>query len=237
MVTVTASAEATHRALDGTRFVFRGPVDLSHPVTSTARVAVGNVVREFNALPPWGAEAMAESYDLRLDEEFSFQGGTLRVGQAERKSEGGRMTDRMSLAVWTGRQHALTTHLYDATTSADALRLMNAVQIVEHADGIVIAPRVEARAAFYETVRNARLVPGIGTVDARRREARTLRALPPWQGASVPAGELFRDTLTNGAPFLVLATSTAVVTIVPDERDRLEDVVGLLAGFTVETVA
>jgi hypothetical protein len=233
---MTASFEATHRGLDGTRFVFRGPVDLTHPVTSTARVVVGAVVREFNGLQPWVAAAMAEHSGVHLDEEFSFQGGTLRVGGAAHKSPDTGSVDRLTLAVWSGRQHALTAHMYDAATSADVLRLLNAVRIFEHDDGLVITPRTEAKAAFYQPVRNAKLIPGLGSVDARIRESRTLRSLPPWSGARVPGGELFRDTMTNGAPFLVLATSTAVVTIVPRDVDPLEDAVHLLEGFTVETV-
>jgi hypothetical protein len=235
---MAASAGSVHRALDGRRFVYRGAVDLSHPASSTARVMVAGVLREFTSLPSWGAENMARLHGVALDESLSFQGGTLRIGHAVQKDAAGMTTDRLSMAVWDGRAHALVAHMYDAAGSADVLRLMRAVRITEHPDGIVIAPRPEAEAAFFEPVISAKVIPELGVVDAKAREARTVKALPPWQGAVVPAGELFRDSMGNGAPYLVLATPSAVATIVPRAEQPLADVARAAAvGFSVETIA
>jgi hypothetical protein len=181
---------------------------------------------------------MAESLGVRFEESFSFQGGTVRVGRAAQKGQDGLVTDLLTLAAWSGSRHAMVAHMDDAVTSADALRLLNTVAITEHDDGIVIAPKAASNAVFYEPVRSTRVIPELGIVEAKSREARTVKALPPWEGARVQAGELFRDSMSNGAPYLVLATPSAVVTIVPRAGQRFDDVVqATAAGFSVETLA
>ena len=218
--------------------MYRGPVDLSNPATSIARVMASGVLREFTSGPLWASDIWTKHRGLRFDEEYAFQGGTLRMGKLVQtgQDEHGRFEDRLLLAVWFGQQHSLLTHLYSAG-SAEALRLMKAVQITEHADGVVIAPRQAAQAAFSEPVRSGKLVPGLGMVDARSRETQSLRGLPSWQGARVQSGELFRDTFGNGRPYLVLATPTAVVTVVPSAEANLDEVVEKVARFSVEARA
>jgi hypothetical protein len=48
--------------------------------------------------------------------------------------------------------------------------------------------------------------------------------LPPWEGAAVAAGQLYRDTLSDGAPFFLLSGAGLWATVVP------------LAGGTAEEI-
>jgi hypothetical protein len=234
---VAANAEVAHRALDGMRFVYRsGSADLSHPGMSVAKVTVNGVLRGFTSGPLRAGALLAERLGVTFDQELTTQGGRLRIGQVIQRDEAGRATDRLVLAVWDGREYSVFTHLYDGG-HVEALALVNAVRITERADGIVITPREEARAAFDDAARSVKWIPGLGTVEAARLDAKRVKALPSWQGAQVPAGELFRDSLGNGTSYLVLATSTAVVTVVPRPEVAMTDAIKLVGDLSIQATA
>jgi hypothetical protein len=58
-------------------------------------------------------------------------------------------------------------------------------------------------------------VPDLGLLEISTLDDRSRRRFPPWRGARVPGGELFRDTHDEEGVFFVLTTGTAMVTILP----------------------
>jgi hypothetical protein len=233
---MAASVEVTHRGLDGMGFTYSSDsADLTHPGMSVAKVVVAGTLREFTSGPLEAGSVHAEHLRVVLDQEFASQGGRLRIGQALQADPSGRGSDRLVKAVWEGQRHSLSTHLYDGGIR-EAVALVNAVHITERDDGIVITPR-EAQARFDGSPRSVKWVPGLGIVVARRLDRQQVRVLPPWEGAQVAGGELFRDTLGNGEPYLVLATASAMVTIMPVAESPLAEVVRLAEDLRVQALA
>jgi hypothetical protein len=236
-VIAMAASEVTHRGLDGMRFAYSSEqADLSHPGMSVAKVVVGGTLREFTAGPLEAGAVHADHLGVVLGQEFVAQGGRLRIGQALQRDPSGRGSDRLLKAVWEGQRYSLSTHLYDGGTK-EAIALLNAVQISEQDDGITITPRQDAPAWFEEPPKSVKWVPGLGIVVARRLDRKRAQVLPAWGGARVAGGELFRDTLGNGEPYLVLATPSAVVTILPTTGSPLGAVARLAGELRVDALA
>ncbi len=80
-------------------------------------------------------------------------------------------------------------------------------------------------------------VPGLGLLDMTPLTAERARQLPSWRGLRTGAGELFRDTLSDGKPYFVLAAADAWVTVLPlpdTALDRVPDLVDRLRVQTAE---
>ncbi|HEX2315079.1 MAG TPA: hypothetical protein VHJ17_15155 [Thermomonospora sp.] len=218
----------SHRTLDGTLVTLAGPLELDRPYSSVIRLTFLRRLHELTAVDRVFGEDWARTVGVpRLTEEFRLQGGRLRVGEAvvrddslrdfparRRRSAG----DRVLAAVWEGRRHAVCAHLYHAGP-ADAVRLFDAVRITEHPEGIAVTPRRGRGAAVAETATVAKDVPGVGLLEIAPLNRETSRQLPRWRGTRLATGELFRDTHGDGATYFVMATPTAVVTVLPDEAE------------------
>lgn len=224
-----------HRSLDGYRFQLSGTVDLTQPFTSVARFAVDGALIELTS----GGHEAATGWtgDLgvrRFDDEFSVQRGRLRTTRVVGHDERTGLKDDLLAVVWQGRKFSMFIPMYNAKP-ADAVRLFQVLGVTEHGDGIVVASRNHRRAGIAEPATVAKEVPGLGLLEITALNKTTARRLPSWSGARLPHGELFRDTLDDDSDYFLLATPSAVVTVLPHDG-RGANVPGRLSGLKVETV-
>lgn len=236
-----APRTVTHRILDGSLVTLTGALDLSRPYSSIMRLAFLKRLHELTAVERRFGEDWARSVGVpRLTEEFRLQGGRLRIGEALVRDESlrdfpehrhKRITERVMAAVWEGRRHAVCAHLYHAEP-ADAIRLFDALRITEHPEGLSLEPKPDRGAAVAETPSIAKDVPGVGLLEITPLNRQTARQLPRWRGTRLPTGELFRDTHGDGGIYFVMATPTAVVTVLPDEEE-VRRAPARLGGLTV----
>ncbi|TYK46140.1 hypothetical protein [Actinomadura decatromicini] len=228
-----ADYRVTHRSLDGVRVRLAGPHDLDRPCTSVARIADRGRLHEISSGTRADALSWADDIGVeRFDEEFRIQDGRLRVGRTETRDPDTGQREPVLAAVWEGRRHAVFTHLYHARP-ADAVAFFGTLRLTEHDDGIVAVPRGRARRP--DPAELVKEVPGLGLLEITALTTGTRRRLPPWRGASVAGGELFRDTVEGQGPYFLLALKALLVTVLPEE-DRVRDVPRRLAGLAVEAV-
>ncbi|HEY6740152.1 MAG TPA: hypothetical protein VI076_15015 [Actinopolymorphaceae bacterium] len=223
--------DVVHRTLDGTRFRLAGGLDLGQPATSTAELTVHGRLHEFTAGVRTLAEDVARALGIaRFDDELDYRGGRFLAATRKTYDAQTRMVENLLIAAWQGELGSLVTRLYDAT-AADALALFHALALGETTEGVTLAPDETAGARFARPATLTKQVPGIGllelTVPTREHTSR----LPSWQGVTVPAGELFRDTLSDGSPYFVLAgrdTWASLVPLADTDLTALPDVAGRL---------
>jgi hypothetical protein len=224
-----------HRSLDGYRFRLSGDLDLSQPFTSVARYAVDGRLVE---LTSGGHDAAAGWTDdlgvRRFDDEFSVQHGRLRTTRVTDYDKRIGLKDELLAVVWQGRRFSMFIPMYNAR-AADAVRLFQVLGVTEHDDGLTVASRDPKRAGIAEPADVAKEVPGLGLLEITALNKTTARRLPSWSGARLPHGELFRDTLEDDSTYYLLATPSAMVTVLPHDG-QAADVPGRLSGLKVETV-
>jgi hypothetical protein len=221
-----------HRTLDGKRIQLSGELDLSRPATSVATIALDGRLHEITSGERGAAHAWADDLGVtRFDDEFAVQGGRLRIGHSTLRDAHAGLQERVLAAVWEGRRYAVFTHLYHAR-AADAVGFFNALTLSEHADGAAFTPR--RRAALTEPTELVKEVPGLGLLEVTTLTKQTARRLPSWSGARVASGELFKDTLEDKGTFFLLATASALVTVLPTDESRVHEVPRRLAGLTAE---
>ena len=233
---VTETAVA-HRAMDGRRYLLSGSLDFRAPFTSVVELTIAGRPQEFTA----GSVGLADELVRELggdgfDEELSYQGGALVTARATAYDPQIRLTEDRLIAAWRGRRYCFVTQLYGAST-ADLLGLLRTVRIVEHDDGLVVRPDARAGSRFAAPANVVKQVPGLGLLDMTPLTAERARQLPPWRGLRTGAGELFRDTLSDGKPYFVLAAAETWVTVLPladTVVDRVPDTVGRLRVRSVE---
>jgi hypothetical protein len=221
-----------HRTLDGKRIHLAGELDLSRPATSVARIALDGRLHEITSGEHGAAHAWAEDLGVTgFDDEFAVQGGRLRVGHSTLRDAHAGLKETVLAAIWEGHRHAAFTHLYHAR-AADAVGFFNALTLTEHAEGVSFTPR--RRATLAEPADLVKEVPGLGLLEITTLTRQTARRLPPWPGARVASGELFKDTLEDQGIFFLLATPSALVTVLPADGHRIKELPGRLAGLTAE---
>lgn len=225
-----------HRALDGVAFHLGGALDLTQPATSVVEVSADGRLYEFTSGPRGFADAVAASLGItEFDSELAFQGGTLRTATTSEYDKQAKQVENPTLVVWQGRQFSLITRLYRARL-ADVLILLRTLGIAEHPDGVVLTPDNAAGARWVRPATVVKEVPSLGLVEVSRKSREHTAQLPPWEGASVTSGELFRDSLSDGSPFFVLSGAELWATIVPLADTDAERVPRLANGLELRTV-
>ncbi|WP_119730948.1 hypothetical protein [Thermomonospora amylolytica] len=227
-MTATGLREVIHRTLDGTVVRLTGDLDLSAPYSSVIRLGFVRRLHELTSVDRAFVVDWVRTLGVkRLTEEYRMQGGRLRIGAGAVRDESladfpARQeragTERVLAAVWEGRRHAVCAHFYHARP-ADAIRLFAAVQITEYPEGVALIPRTRHGAVIAETASLAKDIPGIGLLEISPLNRETARLLPAHRGTRLRTGELYRDTHVDGGVYFVMATPTAVVTVLPGERE------------------
>lgn len=230
------SATVEHRALDGVAYHLAADLDLTRPATSVVEVVADGRLHELTAGPPDFAEAMAASLGITaFDSELAFAGGTLCTVTTSEYDAQSQQVENPTLVVWQGRRFSLITRLYRARLT-DVLVLLRTLGIAEHSDGITLSPDAEAGSRLARPATVVKEVPTLGLVEIGRPTREHTVQLPPWQGASVPSGELFRDTLSDGRPFFVLSGSEVWATIVPLADTTVDRVPALVDGLDLRAL-
>jgi hypothetical protein len=219
----------TRRALDGRRFVLGGPFDFGGPFTSTVEISVNGRRHELTAGLAELGDAVAEALGIPgFDEEYTHQGGTLQIARTQPYDAGIRLREDRLTAVWRGRRYGLVTQMYRADTTA-LLSVLRTLWISEHDDGLELSPGSGSSFATPATLTGR--VPGLGLLEISPLTAQHATQLPRWRGLATQAGELFRDTLTDGSPYFVLVTGQTWITVLPlhdTALDRVPEMVGRL---------
>jgi len=208
------TATATHVAIDGSRVTIAGAADLSRVATSAGRYTVDGIVREVTTQPAEFFDLLVAAEGLAPTEEYQYRGGALRLGQTTHQDarSGSRRID--TTAVWdtAGWSMAVTGADLDAET---VFALLDRLDLRPLAEGLAVLPGNGI--AWYDAPQLVKEVPGVGLLEVLPLSADTARSLPSWPGTPVAGGELYRDELAPGAPYVVLVTETALVNVLPDE--------------------
>lgn len=232
----TAQAKpVVHRALDGYRFQISGKVDLSRPFTSVARYAVDGGLYELTSGEHDAAKGWTGDLGIqRFDDEFSLRNGRLRTARVTDYDKRSGLEDQLLAVVWEGRNFSMFIPMYNAKP-ADAVHVFQLLGVTEHDDGLTVAPTNPKRAGIAEPAELAKEVPGIGLLEMTALTKTTARRLPSWSGAKLPHGELFRDTLDDDSAYFLLATPSAIVTVLPHDGETA-GVPARIGDLKVETV-
>ncbi|MFB4276862.1 MULTISPECIES: hypothetical protein [unclassified Nonomuraea] len=194
-------------------------------------------MHEFTASTAGFARSYAVQAGVKgFDETFSTQGGQLSVGRLDMSQSAvpppdgfPRIPEIYVAVVWEGQRSSLYTRLYN-TGTAQAVALIEALEITEHADGLSVAPRPGTGGAYNAQAVALKEVPSVGLLEIALLTKEMSRRVPPWAGTRTAAGaELFRDTLSDGKPYYVLVTDSAMATVIPDPDGK--NVAGLAEGL------
>lgn len=231
----THAKPVVHRALDGYRFQLSGNLDLSRPFTSVARFAVDGGLYELTSGEHAATKGWTDDLGIRrFDDEFSLRNGRLRTAHVTGYDQRSGLEDRLLAVVWEGRNFSMFIPMYNATPS-DAVRVFQFLTVAEHADGLTVASANPKRAGIAEPSRMAKEVPGLGLLEMTALTKTTARRLPAWSGAKLPHGELFRDTLGDDSTYFLLATPSAMVTVLPHHAEPAT-VPARIGDLKVETI-
>ena len=242
-----ATAEVVHRSLDGRRFQLSGPLDLDLPFTSVVDVAIGGRLHELTAGPTGLGPEVARALGAGgFDEELSYADGTLLVGQTRPYDRQTGLLEELLVAVWQGDGYCLVTQLYGGTT-AGLLGMLRALRIEEHDDGLTIRPAAagagrgggasgSAGVTFAAPATVVKQVPTVGLLELSPLTDQHIKTMPAWRGMSTAAGEVFRDSLSDGKPYFVLASTDTWTTVVPLADVSPEQVPDRLGRLRVKLV-
>ncbi len=212
----------SHQALDGARFRLSGPFDLGAPFTSTVEMSIAGRRQEFTAGPAGLADDVAAAVGAEtFDEEFAYQGGSLLTARTRPYDPQIRLTEERLIAAWRGERYCVVTQLYGAST-ADLLAVLRTFRIEEHADGLAIRPDSRAGSGFAGPATLVKQVPGLGLLELAPLTPQHSAQLPSRRGLATGAGELFRDTLSDGSDYFVLVTADTWLTVLPLSDTALE---------------
>lgn len=237
VVVAMAAAEASvvHRAMDGRRFLLSGPLDFSAPFTSVVELTIAGRQHEFTAGSVGLADELAQALGYTdFDEELTYQGGTLLTARVTSYDAQVQLDEDRLVAAWRGRRYCFLTQLYGAST-ADLLAVLRTLRIAEHDDGVVVRPDTRAGSRFAAPATVIKEVPGLGLLDMTPLTAERARQLPSWRGLRTRAGELFRDTLSDGKPYFVLAAADTWVTVLPLADTVVDQVPDLVDRLRVQS--
>jgi hypothetical protein len=239
---MTLPAQSTvHRSLDGRRFRFGTGFDLGQPTTSVLDVVIGGRLQEFTAGPVALGLEVAKALSATgtakgFDQELTYQGGRLSIARTGRYDGQSRLVEEPLVAVWHGSRYCMVTHWYGGGT-AELLGVLRTLRIEEHDDGLMVHPDRAAGTDLAAPATLIKQIPGLGLVELSPLTDVHLTTLPGWRGLTTPAGEMFKDTLSNGAPYFILAGSDIWATVVPLAGTSPDRVADRLGQLKVELVA
>jgi hypothetical protein len=157
-----------------------------------------------------------------FDEEYSFQGGRLLLGQGVVTYSDHSLLARVG--IWEGKERSVAAHLYEHQ-SLDMIAMFDFLTLVEEPGGVVAVPK---NAKVTPIVMAARHAPEIilhlhdlglvrcyeGTTDAKA-------FLPPWGGSDAAGGELLAG---DGGTYIIISDS-AVAHVYTDGEEASDSVI------------
>lgn len=226
------SGTITHVAIDAGRVTITSGADLSAIATSAGRYSVDGIVREVTTQPAGFFPVLAAAEGLEPTEEYQYRGGILRLGRAVHADpvSGTQRVD--TTAVWDTGGASLAVTTSDLTTDT-LLALLDRFDLRPAPEGLAVLPANGL--TWYDAPQLVKELPGLGLLEIVPLSNDTAGSLPSWPGTGVAGGELYRDELAPGVPYLVLVTETARVNVLPDEG-AIEAATEGASGLTVEWV-
>ena len=207
---VTTAIE--HSVVDGSTVWISGPdLDLSRPVSSIVRTVVGNRRVELSVFERgFGAAVAWDVARVRLQEEYAYRDGSLRVGRAL----DGRGRVHFLIGVWEGQTWSVYTPFYGGDV-ANLMGVLDLLSLEETNTGLMLVPR-DDRIRYERSPELTKMIPGVGLLVMSQLTKQVARELPRWSGTTVPGGELFVDEVPGaGQRYYVLVSPSAKVTIMP----------------------
>jgi hypothetical protein len=236
--------QATHAALDGGRVEIGGTrLDLGSQPSSIATFLVNGVAQEFTASYREFGKDRAADLGVPFIEEYSFQGGRLRLASGSR-AEGYGAADAaidfvpLHLGTWEGAQYSVHTLSY-GTFASDLVGIFDQFNIVETARGIRLIQK-KPRPFVGGEPKVLKEIPSLGLLQIRRLTKIAARVVPRWPGTPVLGGELFKKGEADlfgdscGKVSFYLASPTALTFIAPDPDGSLAEALDLLADLSVD---
>lgn len=213
-------------SLDGRTIELKGDLDFSLPWT--ASIAFLQAGREVGFVE--GLREVAE--DLRIahplltySQEYSHQGGTLRIGSSPAADEyalgsvGFGELDRFWVGAWIGISacvYTTTRSTHDVTD--DLVARFAGIQITESDNGLILN---SGSGATISRLGMTKEVPRLGVLNIHDSGHPSAPSAPAWEGQKTDGGELYVD---RDQGYFLLVTETAIASIQPvNEGDRLED--------------
>ncbi|WP_103500208.1 MULTISPECIES: hypothetical protein [Streptomyces] len=229
---MTMASPVSHQALDGVSFRLDGDpdLDLGGPATSAADLSLAGRLVEITSGEATLGEDVAEALGIDdFDSELSFLGGTLRTAVTQEYEARSQLAERPMLVVWQGERSSLVLRLYGVTLD-DVVHLLRPLRITESLDGLSLTTPEDGGYGFTRPASVIKEIPGLGLVEMSRPTREDTAQLPPWDGAAVASGRLYRDTLSDGQTFFLLSGEELWATVVPLEG-AAEQVAARLGGL------
>jgi hypothetical protein len=182
--------------------------------------------------------------DMQFHEEYSLQGGRLRLGSGDQPvgpdgarygeigPDGHGRPSRVHMAVWYGEAFSLHAIRYGGERQM-LLAMFDQFRIVEQADGISCVPKDRSSTFFIEGPGVIINVPGFGILESVRLTRAVARNLPRYEGTRVAGGELFVNNLRRPDMFFVLVGETSRTTLMPHHGVSESNVLDGLANLAV----
>lgn len=216
-------------ALDGGQVSASGP-DIPATAagcTSVAVFSVGNRLHQFVAGDSRFSRMQADSLGVTEKAQYRMHGGRVRISTGDQDAPGGVISS-MHVA-WEGRAHTLATVMYH-TDTAPALALLDAIEIEERDDGIVLRAR-DDRFSIVQDSQHAPVVMipirGEGLLDAFRASRYWDRKRPAWSGKAARGGDLYaeshqdHDGQESNSSMLLFGRSAVTRIYLNDKRNGL----------------
>jgi hypothetical protein len=187
--------KANHTTLDGSLIDVDGPLDLTVPSTVYSVWLVDGERVDFGAgNVSFGEHAIGRLGDAQFDEEYSLQGGRLRIAHDVLHDEASGYSGIRRWAIWEGQSHSLYTGFAEVE-SATLIALLDQFIISEVPTGLTLVPKNPATTQPVRTQQYPRLykvVPDVGVLDVHELSDVYKGSLPKWKGQAVRGGQLYR---------------------------------------------
>lgn len=230
----------TYLAFDGSTVEIASDTALGEVYTADGIVSIGQSEFEFTAGPLTMGQDIANnpevSVGMLFTEVYSFQNGTLKIGEGQQPvgPDLATYTEPLRLAVWEGVRHSVHTTTYGGD-SAQLLYAFNQVTINEVDTGVILTPATGEGTLNYVTGPGLGVdVPPVALMDIVQLTDRVEEFLPSFDGTDVEGGELFKAGSSDSEPMYLLITPSAVVYVLPHSWSSRAAVLEFITGLTVE---
>lgn len=173
----------------------------------------------------YGREVASDVGIVAFTAEYSLQGGRLLVGAGYQQDPSTQIITKVQIAVWEGRFWSLKATRFGDVDPDEVRNAYSSFDIEERDTGVVLHPGVGV-----ETLRDSARRPDLVTrADGCRRlhtwalTNETAEALPGWEGATVPGGELFADGSFEEPTFTYILLGSSSVTRIYPPRESDEE--------------
>jgi hypothetical protein len=220
----------------GDTCVIDGPIDLSRPTTTYGVAVAGTYWQQFGTGPLTYGPMFASEQGYPMTEEYSFQGGTLRIGSRDYTDEVTKVFSVIRLAVWEGSRYSLRTIKYDMPSS-EMIAVLDQFTFEETESGLVLRPKGSSSLAFSRVEHPPFLlkdVPRVGVFEMKQLTRSSAAGLPARQGKRVRGGELFVSRRGTVTMTYVLASKKAFLRVDPDLYEHEDSVIASLSETVVD---